>query len=435
MVLLLGASAFYLNEARGDTKDEYAKLVETARMYAENGIKGDAVTKYKEALSISSSFELALEAGEVYLQEDDYRGAQKWYEDVLSAEYPRDARTYEFGIEAYVAKKDYEEAFEAYDVYESRCREKSEKVEKLLEEIEYTYGVTGNFTHHGEFGASSGLAAAESEGLWGYVDSKGNFKIKKGYVSAGFMGTSAPVVNAKGSAYYIYKDGTVAYTHEDFEKANPDFGKIERFKECVGGIALAYNGKEWAYFNEATKKMLFGGFADATVIANGVGAVTEDGEEWYLIGADGKRIGDESFDEVCVSSKGYVNASGTIIAGRGGKYRLYDPKGGRVGSAEYAGARAFEGEGMAAVKKSGKWIFVASDGTESDFGYFEDAKSFSNGFAAVKKKGLWGYAAEDGTIAVEPAFVDAGNMSASGTAFVSKREDSWGILGFYKYSH
>jgi len=106
-----------------------------------------------------------------------------------------------------------------------------------------------------------------------------------------------------------------------------------------------------------------------------------------------------------------------------------------VGSAEYAGARAFEGEGMAAVKKSGKWIFVASDGTESDFGYFEDAKSFSNGFAAVKKKGLWGYAAEDGTIAVEPAFVDAGNMSASGTAFVSKREDSWGILGFYKYSH
>jgi len=225
MVLLLGASAFYLNEARGDTKDEYAKLVETARMYAENGIKGDAVTKYKEALSISSSFELALEAGEVYLQEDDYRGAQKWYEDVLSAEYPRDARTYEFGIEAYVAKKDYEEAFEAYDVYESRCREKSEKVEELLEEIEYTYGVTGNFTDHGEFGASSGLAAAESEGLWGYVDSKGNFKIKKGYVSAGFMGTSAPVVNAKGSAYYIYKDGTVAYTHEDFEKANPDFGK------------------------------------------------------------------------------------------------------------------------------------------------------------------------------------------------------------------
>jgi len=434
MLLALGASVFYLADARAASKDEYAELVDTARLYAENGIYTDAVSAYRSAIDESGSMELALEAGEIFTSEEDYSGAVDWYEDVLSAVAPKDARTYEYGISAMLKEEDYAEAFAAYDLYAKRCRDKSEKVEEMMAGIEYAYKLSGSYAEHGEFSYSSGLAAVSSGEKWGYISRTGSSAISKIYAEAGLMGETAPVVNAKGAAYYISTDGTAAITHEAFEEANPDFGKIVRFKEVSGGYAAAYNGKEWAYFDAESKKYKFGGFKEASLMANGIAAVTEDGKEWHLIDSEGKKVGGD-WDEICLSSKGYACASGAVIARKGSSYQLIGTDGERIGDASFSDARAFEGGGAAAVKKAGKWTFVKTDGTVLDLGPFDGAKSFSNGYAAAEKDGLWGFVDESGEFVVEPAFADAGYMTPWGTAFVNKQGDSWSLLSFYKDNH
>ena len=48
-------------------------------------------------------------------------------------------------------------------------------------------------------------------------------------------------------------------------------------------------------------------------------------------------------------------------------------------------------EGLAAVKKDGKWGYINTKGEQIVECKFDDACDFSEGFAWVKKDGKWGY--------------------------------------------
>ena len=71
--------------------------------------------------------------------------------------------------------------------------------------------------------------------------------------------------------------------------------------------------------------------------------------------------------------------------------------------ATYHAAMPFCANGLAAVKKSGRWGFIDKSGTEVIPCTFEDTLGFEEGnLAPVKKNALWGYVSKDGELIVPP---------------------------------
>jgi len=94
----------------------------------------------------------------------------------------------------------------------------------------------------------------------------------------------------------------------------------------------------------------------------------------------------------------------------------------------YDDANSFS-EGLAAVKKSGKWGYIDKTGREAiPFIYddADDANSFSEGLAAVKKGGKRGYIDKTGKVAI-PLIYDFADLFSEGLASVEK-EDKWGYI-------
>ena len=122
--------------------------------------------------------------------------------------------------------------------------------------------------------------------------------------------------------------------------------------------------------------------------------VSEDGESYYMITAEGERIGKNSVED----TRGFT----------------------------------MSGE-MAAVQQKGRWGFMDNQGTMVIEPQYEDARSFCNGYAAVKQEGKWGFVDEQGKMVIEPQFADARDFS-SGNVFV-KRTEEWELLKLYRYNY
>ncbi|MCI9414802.1 MAG: WG repeat-containing protein [Clostridiales bacterium] len=85
-------------------------------------------------------------------------------------------------------------------------------------------------------------------------------------------------------------------------------------------------------------------------------------------------------------------------------------------------------DGIAAIKKDGKWGFLRSDGTELLPCQYEDACNFYKGTAAVKKDGKWGYIDQEGRELTDFVYEEARTV-IDGKAWV-KMDGKWGQMTF-----
>lgn len=426
---LLGSAVFsYQEQAKSQAK--YDEAVAQARDYAKKGIPQDAIEQYQSALETKPSLELCLEAGEVYLSYEDKSGAESWYESELLADYPKEAQTYLYGMRNSAKWEDYDELFSIYKEYQDRGLHLDE-VEQLARDHQYDYYLSGDYQEVGAFSRTTQTAAVRHEGRWGYVNDKG--KKVGGYVyeTAGQHSELTPVVDAEGRALYVDAEGEEKINENFILEKDPAFGTVTRFQEAYSGLIPACNGEIWNYYDQETFEKRFGGYAGALPVANGVGAVSEDGETWALIGTDGELITEYVFDEVLADNRNVVCRSDVLMVKQGGAYLLVDAAGKQVGSGGYEDATPFYGSGYAAVKKEGRWLFLDTDGSEHDLGNYEQAQSFFNGLAAVKRNGLWGYINASGEVVIDFTFLEAQAFSSSGVCFVMTAPDDWQLLRLY----
>lgn len=433
LAVLYVVTAYYMLSNKADKLEQYNTLVSHARGYAENGVVVDAMDAYKDALAIKPSVELCVEAGEVYIEDEDYYDAKRWYTNQLSSQYPDDARTYEFGIRVYLAQQKYEDVFECYDKFQDKELE-SEAVDELMADVLYKYDTAGQFDDVTVFSNSTDTAAVEYDGLWGYVDSTGASTIEYQFQTAGAFSDYATVSDEEGQFYYIDTSGNKKITPSQIEEANPEIGEITELKGIESGLLLIKGAKGWYYCAESGLKMQFGPFEDATIIGNGIGAVADKNGKWALISAEGSLVTDYIYDSVVSDEKGIVCRTDAVIVCQDGKYFLVDHTGAQIGDNTYSEAKAYNDGTYAAMKRDGQWYFVDTAGQEQSLGSFEEAESFSNGLAAVCKDGLWGFITDNGTVAIECQFKDAKPFAQSGSAFV-KEENRWSLLMLYRYHH
>lgn len=432
--IALAISFFYMVQGRVETNTAYQGHIQAAQAYAQNGVINDALTEYTAAIAINPRIETYLAVGQLYMDQQEYRTAQQWYERKLLETYPADARTYEFGITAQLAQDNTREAYSIYDSYQSRGLQ-SKAVEALMQPIWYSFDLLGGYAEVGAFGNSNVIAPVKESETWSYINVEGSRAVDGVYQQAGAAGELTPVVDAEGEAYYIDAAGNKKLTASYFLAQDAEMGTITAFKPAASNLALATNGEIWNYYNVETYQKVFGGYKDATLITNGVGAVSQDGNTWALIAADGQTLTGYEYQQILSDEKGVICRGDAVIAEKDGVYRLLDTAGGAIGQTGYEDARAFCDTGMAAVKKDGRWIFVSMSGEEKDMGDFEELQSFSCGIAAARQNGKWGYINENSEWVIEPQFEEAKAFCSAGVAFVKTTEDTWKLLSLYRYHH
>lgn len=433
--LALVASVFYLVQKRTDTNSQYQAYMQAAADYEANGVIADAVASYEAALAIRPSLEGYLAIGTLYLNQQDYDQAQRWYRNELLERYPEEQQTYAFGIQAMLGEENVREAFGVYDQAQERGLA-DDSLKQLMQPVWYSFDLVGDFTAVTGFSTTSGLAAVQQGELWGYLDTEGERVIPYQYAQAGAFGEVGPVVDSEGEAYYIDAAGNKKITASYFLEKDPEFGQVQQFATIQNGLVAAYNGQIWNYYDATTYEKKFGGYAQATQITNGVGAVSQDGSKWALISADGQLLTDFVFDGVLTDDKGAPCRTQAVVVRQDGGYRLVDRTTGQpIGDALYEDACAFSDTSLAAVKKDGRWIFVSDTGEETDLGDFQGAKSFSAGAAPAQQGGQWGYIDGQGNWIIQPQFTDAGAFSSAGDAFVQTGEDHWELLLLFRFHH
>lgn len=432
LTFALVGSAVYSFQNRAERRQQYDSALSQARVYMEKEIEKDAMEQYQTALALEPSLSVYLEAGEIYLTHPDRRGAMSWYENMLLPNYPKEAETYLYGLRACAMWEDYGQMFSIYKEYQKRNL-KAEPVEEFIKKYLYTYSLTGTYEEVSVFGLSSGVAAVKYNDHWGYVDSGGKRKVSYRFEAAGLFGDYAPVIDREGRAIYIDMAGDEKINENFILEKDPEFGSVTEFKNIYSNLILACNGTQWNYYSLDTFEKQFGGYVRALPVANGVGAVSQDGGNWALIAGDGTLLTDFVFDEILADEKDIAYRGEALIARRDGAYILIDSKGQQIGSGRYTSAKPFYETTYAAVEKDGKWIYVDTAGQEYDLGEFEDAASFSCGMAAVKKDGKWGFIDIAGEMLIESQFYQAGPFNDRGACFVMTRPDQWELLRLYRF--
>lgn len=435
LILLYFGGIVFMIQNRGEIKSQYQTLVEQARSYAENDVVVDAIAAYQEALAIKPNAELAVEAGEVYLSHKEYSEAGKWYNNTLHADYPDQLETYEFGMRTFLEQDNYREAFRIYDEYKNR-ELVSDKVESMIAPLWYTFDLSGEYEEVRPFGNVSNVAAVSYNDSWGYIDIEGDRVLDYVYKSAGTFSEMGAVTDAEGNAYFTDSSGNKKITEKSILEKDPELGKVVQFLGIEGGRLWAYNGDFWNCYESETLRKLFGGYAGATNISNGIGAVKNNSSKWALIDADGTLLTEFLYDEAVTDPKDIFCRTDAVFVKSGEKYLLLDKKGKQIKEKAYEDACAFYDDTYAAVKVNGKWQFIDQKGKIQDIGTYDQARSFSGGLAAVCLNGKWGYIDMKGNLVIDCQFKEAGQFSSHGVAFVKPEgEEFWRMLTLYKDNH
>lgn len=422
-------------QSRTENTARYQQLIEEARTYAENDVVIDAIPAYEAALAIYPSVDVAVEAGEVYLEHGEYPEAGKWYTNQLHASFSDEMETYEFGIRLYLAQDNYRQAFKVYD----ECRDReldTDKIETLMAPVMYTFDLSDQYEDWRPYGNLSGIAAVSHNGSWGYIDTNGDRVLDYTYLSAGMFSDVGAVVDKDGGAYFTDRSGNKKITDKSILDKDPDIGKIECFLGIEGGVLWAYNGTCWNCYDAQTYERLFGGYMAVTNITNGIGAVKNEESKWALLASDGTLLTDFLYDDVLTDQKDVFCRTSAVLVKKGDRCLLLNKEGTQIGEAAFEDGCAFYDTTYAAVKSDGRWTFIDQEGEIQDLGTYDQAESFSSGLAAVCENGKWGYIDSKGQLVIDYQFDGAGPFCSSGVAFVkTEGEENWKLLTLYKDNH
>lgn len=431
--IALVASVYYMVDQRMASLETYQGYLQAAAQYEEHGLTDKALASYQQALDLNPTIDVSLAMGNLYLDHEEYSQAADWYSGELAEEYPKDVRTYEFGIRAQLAQENVRGAFQVYDAAQNRGIA-TDSLKELLDPVWYNFDLVGGYDAVTGF-SSAGLAAVQKGEAWGYVTTSGDRALDYAYTQAGTFENLAPVVDESGEAYFVDSGGNKQITTSYFLEKDPEFGQIVQFGTIRNNLVPAYNGQVWNYYDASSYEKKAGGYAQATSMSNGVAAVSQDGKTWALLSADGQQLTDFVFEEVVADDKGMICCCDALLVRQDGAYHLVDRTGQPIGSATYEEACAFQDGSMAAVKKDGRWIFVSPTGEETDLGDFQQAGSFSAGVAAACSGGQWGYIDGDGNWIIEPQFEEARPFHSAGVAFVKPSDQEWQLLKLLVLNH
>lgn len=214
-----------------------------------------------------------------------------------------------------------------------------------------------------------GYARAERNGKFGFVDENGNEIIPPKYEWVGQFNEGVVRVFNSGKAGYIEKQGKVIIPEK--------YDDAWEFSEGVAKVMLTKTIDEklvakYGYVNKEGAEIIAAEYDDAQSFHEGLAAVRK-GEKWGYINMSGSIVIPFDFDHANSFIDGFA-----MVSFEENNPFFIDKQGNK-----YDNIKGYQ-EGVAAVKKEGKWGFVNKKG-KLIIGYrYNEVRSFNKGEAQVR---------------------------------------------------
>jgi hypothetical protein len=248
-----------------------------------------------------------------------------------------------------------------------------------------------------------GVAVASKGGKDGYLRPDGSWLIEPRYERAGpfsagrgrvYIGDAWYVVDASGTVISEGYDDILAY---------------------VEGMARVHRGPRCAFVD--LQGRIIGGqwFDESNWYGDGLAPVRR-GDDWFLFSATGQLFG--PFAQTMPAHGGLAR-----FVERGGGVGFMRADGSVAVAPHYDSALGFS-EGLAPVRRDGKWTFVDASGRELHTPHWEATAGFAEGLCAVRHGGRWGVVDASGQMVVPPHFASIEPFSSGLAAVVCAQRPS-----------
>ncbi len=228
---------------------------------------------------------------------------------------------------------------------------------------------------------SEGLAAFKVNKKWGFLDESGNVVIPPRFDAAGeFHNGLAEVVFDETRVFGLkIPRRRAAFINRHGEEIidGSRFQAINGFQE---GLAAVQVGNQWGFINLHGQVVIQPQFEVAYDFSEGLSLVFKDGKYGFIT-----PTGDWQIPPQLVSASSFHNglARTLMITPEGRELHGFcDQHGKLIISTKFEDAENFS-EGLAAVRKNGKWGFIDVSGKVVIPFQFESVDSFSSGRAMV----------------------------------------------------
>jgi hypothetical protein len=260
------------------------------------------------------------------------------------------------------------------------------------------------------------LRPIQQNGKWGYIDSTGKIAIEPQFSWAEeFSEGLAAFENEDGKHGYIDETGKIVI--------EPKFDNWTNFSEGLAAVSVDF---KWGYIDKSGKWAIPPQFTVGGPFSNGLAlvGVPLSGEVTFPPGPEKHEFIDKTGKVVINLEHDILNGSFSegfaavqFITNKGTDDELIDKTGKTLIAVQDLRLGGFS-DGLAVVKKDGKWGYVGKSGSFLIEPQFEEAESFSEGLAAVKINKKWGYIDRQGAIVIRPTFDFAPGEFSEGLALV-----------------
>lgn len=323
--------------------------------------------------------------------------------------------------------------------------------------------ITNIYDNVGDF--SEGLARVESSGKWGYIDHQGNQVISCKFSEAGDFSRGLAYVRNGKYGYFIDRNSTELTPRKYF------LGEKNRFSEDLmkvygnaGGDVLG-----WGYIDTSGREVISCQYMEAEDFSEGYARIRKTFASSNFIDKNGKELLKRSYpycsnkfseglawigyeDQKRMEWNSEINFM-LSLDGEGPFYSdekimifYFIDKTGRMALGPYEDVRDFS-EGLAGIKKGGKWGFIDKDGNEVIPCNFDQVGNFSEGIVAVGKRNgidstIWGFIDRNGNEVVPYKYCKQPQDFHHGLTMVCRGANRYGFVNRYgneviplKYQH
>jgi hypothetical protein len=279
-------------------------------------------------------------------------------------------------------------------------KHEDEKLKNFYETYRYAYTISQTDYETVVPTAEGDMQPAFDGTSWNYVSYRGGVQLE---VNA----KEAYAFNVNGYGV-VKRDGSYCTILENGDLYGIDEENLNQVKGVTDNYILAEKIGQYGYYNydfERLSDTLL--FEDITLNHCGVTTVKNNGS-WAIITDSGELVTDYIYEDVAVSSLGYVFSGNHGMVKKDGKWILIDTEGNQLCESVFEDAKAPESDGYIAVAdENGKWGFIDALGTLVVDYKYSDAKSFSCDLGAVEVGNEWGYISKSNVMVIAAEYEEA----------------------------
>ncbi len=228
------------------------------------------------------------------------------------------------------------------------------------------------------------LYLVRDNGLYGYVNSKGEIVIKPQFEFAYDFSENLAMIRDNEKLAYIDRSGNIVL--------QTDYVAGESFQE---GLAVVVKDG-YGFINKNVKTIVEPQYDYALGFSEGMAVVTKDGKSGF-IDKTGKLVIEMKYDNAGSFKEGLAKVS------IGSKNYYINPNGEITLTVDAEMVYDFS-EGMALIRKNEKYGFIDNKGQIIVQPIYEEARGYSEGLAAVSLNERWGYIDKKGDMIIAPQY-------------------------------